>query len=425
VTVSEIKGDGELDDGLVKAIRELGVKLEMGGHNLQTFESSDMIVVSPGVPLDIEPLKAARKRGIPVIGEMALAVRLIDAPVVAVTGTNGKSTTTALVGSIIENAGLRVFVGGNIGTPLIDYVSGDWKADYVVVEVSSFQLDTMESFRPAVSILLNISPDHLDRYPSYDAYVQSKLKISRNQGAGQHAILNDDDGVLSKFEPAGNVTVLRYGLEKKENRQAFIEGNRLIASFPGKEDLHFDLDRFGLPGKHNQENLMAAVLAGLAVNIAPGVMEETIEHFKALPHRLELVDRIRGVSFYDDSKATNVEAASKSISSFDRPVVLIAGGRDKGGDYTPLVRAAEGRVRKAILMGESRPLLVKSFEGIIPYSLADNMMDAVSQAFSAAEVGDVVLLAPACSSFDMFSDYRQRGAIFRDAVGRVNHGNGR
>jgi UDP-N-acetylmuramoylalanine--D-glutamate ligase len=422
VTVSELKGEDDLDRELLKETWELGIELEAGGHRKETFLNTDMIIVSPGVPLHMEPLKAAQEEGIAVLGEMELAGRLMDIPVVAVTGTNGKSTATAFLGAMIEKAGLRAFVGGNIGRPLMDYVAGDWKADYAVVEVSSFQLDTMEKFCPMISLLLNISPDHLDRYPSYEAYVQSKLKIFENQGSGQYAILNDDDERLSHFKPFGDVTVLRYGMGKRGNIQAFIEDNCLRACLPGEKDHSFQLEKLKLPGKHNLENVMGVVLASLALRLEPPIIQEAIDHFRGLPHRLEQVRRIKGLDFYNDSKATNVEAASKSIESFDRPVILIAGGRHKGGDYSPLVRAATGRVREAIFLGEAKHLLATSFEGIIPFSLAKNMKDAVSQAFSSSKSNDVVLLAPACSSFDMFSDYAHRGRIFREEVERLHNG---
>ena len=422
VTVSDIKEKENLDEALVNEILKLGVTLETGGHKRETFLSSDMIVVSPGVPLDLEALTASREKGIPVLGEMELAARQLDIPLVAVTGTNGKSTTTSLLGDMLKNAGFRVFVGGNIGTPLMDYVTGDVTADLAVVEVSSFQLDTIETFCPSVSLLLNISPDHLDRYPNYGAYVQSKLRIFENQGPGQYAVINDDDEVLSQWEPRGGFSTLRYGLGKKKNRRAFIDGKKLIVSIPGRTPHAFNLDRFRLPGRHNVENLMAGVLAGLVLNIEPVIIQETIDHFKGLAHRLELVRRIRGVTFYNDSKATNVDAALNSINSFDRPVILIAGGRHKGGDYLPLVKAAKGRVKKAILMGESQNILAESFKDIIPFTLAEDMMDAVSQAFSAAQRDDVVLLAPACSSFDMFRDYGQRGTVFKEAVERLKNG---
>lgn len=422
VTISDIKMEEELDGELLNKTLALGIKLETGIHKKETFLSSDMIILSPGVPHDIAPLKAAMEAGIPVMGEMELAARLIHIPIVAVTGTNGKSTTTALLGCVLKRAGLRTFIGGNIGIPLMDYAFGDWEADFAVVEVSSFQLDTMNRFCPTVSLLLNISPDHLDRYPDYEAYVQSKLKIFKNQGSGQYAILNDDDEKLSQFAPAGEVSVLRYGLAKKENRQAYLQGEKLVAALKRVELHDFDIKRFTLPGRHNLENLMGVILAALALGIKPGFIQETIENFKGLPNRLELVGSIKGVDYYNDSKATNVGAASKSIVSFDRPLILIAGGRHKGGDYAPLVEAAKSRVRKAILMGETKYLLAKSFEGVIPFTLAEDMEDAVYQAFSSAKTNDVVLLAPACSSFDMFSDYAHRGRIFREVVEGLDNG---
>ncbi len=420
--MSELREETELERALLQDALQLGIELEIGGHREETFLNSDMIIVSPGVPLDIGPLKAAAEARIPVLGEMELASRLMDIPLVAVTGTNGKSTATAFLGSILKDAGLGAFVGGNIGTPLMDYVAGDWRADYALVEVSSFQLDTMENFSPMISLLLNISPDHLDRYPDYEAYVQSKLNIFKNQGPGQYAILNDDDQVLSQFEPAGGVSVLRYGLEKRENRQAHMEGRSIRAHLPGEKEESFGLERFKLPGRHNRENLMGVILAGLILGIGPRIIQGTIEKFQGLPHRLEYVGTLRGVDFYNDSKATNVDAALRSVATFDRPLILIAGGRHKGADYMPLVKAATGRVRKAIFLGEAKRILADAFRGTIPFALAEDMRDAVSQSFSSSEPKDVVLLAPACSSFDMFSDYTHRGRVFREEVERLGHG---
>jgi UDP-N-acetylmuramoylalanine--D-glutamate ligase len=416
VTVSDIKRAEELDPRQAEELERLGVKLETGGHRSPTLLGSDLIVLSPGVDPNQAPLPAARKRKIPVIGEMELACRYIDVPILAVTGTNGKSTVTSLLGSLVRNAGYKAFVGGNLGTPLVEYLAAGEKADYVVLEVSSFQLDTIERFSPHVAVLLNITPDHLDRYPSYRAYAESKFRIFENQRPGQFAVLNDDDERLSRFDPPTRPTVFRYGTERRNRRQAFLEGNRLIVELPGSKPHAFDLRDFPLPGKHNIENLMAAVLAGEALRIAPGVIQETARSFRGLPHRIEHVARVGSVAFYDDSKATNVDAALRAVLSFERPVVLIAGGRHKGGDYGPLVRAAKGRVRKAVLLGESRSLMAGSFAGEIPFEFAEDMQDAVARAFSSAEKGEVVLLAPACSSFDMFTDYAHRGMAFKAAV---------
>ena len=421
VTVSDVKAEKELDKALVDDMRSRGIVVETGGHREESFLSADLIVPSPGVPLDMGPLQAAKQKGVPVLGEMGLALQEVDAPIVAVTGTNGKSTVTAFLGAMLAAGGLRVFVGGNIGTPLSDFVAERQQADVVVLEVSSFQLDTMESFQPSIGLLLNISPDHLDRYSSYEAYVQSKLRIFKDQGPGHVAILNDDDVLLSDFMPSGKALVLRYGEEKGKNRQAFMEGQRIIAALPGGAAHAFSLEKCALPGKHNRENLMGAVLTGLALKVEAPIIQQTMDRFQGLPHRLELVARIRDVDFYNDSKATNVEAAARSVGSFDRPVVLIAGGRHKGSDYAPLVQVAKGRVRKAVLLGESKHLLAQAFEKVIAFSLADTMAEAVAQAFTAARPQDVVLLAPACSSFDMFTDYAERGVAFREAVKGLGH----
>jgi UDP-N-acetylmuramoylalanine--D-glutamate ligase len=313
-------------------------------------------------------------------------------------------------------------VGGNIGTPLMDYASGGWRADYALVEVSSFQLDTVEAFCPMISLLLNISPDHLDRYPTYEDYIQSKLRIFHNQGSGNYALLNDDDPFLSQYDPSGGVSVLRYGFEEKRNRHAFIDGENLVTRFPGTKEDTFGLEGFALPGRHNVENLMGVVLGGLCLGIEPPVIQQSIDHFQGLPNRLERVGSIGGVDFYNDSKATNVDAAVKSVRSFDRPIILIAGGRHKGADYAPLVKASREVVKKAIFLGEAKHLLAASFEGQIPFTLAEDMEEAVSESLSSSNPNDVVLLAPACSSFDMYSDYAHRGRVFREEVERRYRG---
>jgi len=422
VTVSEIRPEQGLENKVLRELRDMGVALETGGHKKKTFLDKDLIIVSPGVPQDMPSLGAAMERGVPVMGELEFASRLIQTPMIAITGTNGKSTVTEFLGLMLKNAGLRCFVGGNIGTPLMAYAAEGQEADYVVVEVSSFQLDTIETFCPFISVILNISPDHLDRYPSYEAYVESKLRIFKNQGTGSYLILNDDDKRLSSVKPSAQVSVLRYGIEKKEGRHVFLEDKKVKTSLDGVENKWFSLESFGLVGDHNLENLLGSVLVGLTVGLNPTVIQENIDGFKGLPDRLEMVGELNGVLFYNDSKATNVDAAVKAVQSFDQPLVMIAGGRDKGADYGPLVRVSQGRVRGSVLLGEARGLLAKSFEGVIPYSMVEDMEEAVSKAFSMAHRGDVVLLAPACSSFDMFSDYSHRGRVFRSAVEKFVHG---
>ena len=416
VTIGDIKSESELDKEILKEVRDSGIGLEIGEHRVETFLKSDLIIVSPGVPLDIKPLVEAGEAGVPISGELEIASGLFDAPILAVTGTNGKTTTVSLIEETIKRSGRSLFTGGNIGTPLMDYVSDDMNADYVLVEVSSFQLDTAESFSPLVSLILNITPDHLDRYENFEAYARSKYGITKNQGADQYAVLNDDDPLLHDFKPENDVRVLRYGIEKAEGRNAYIERKRLIAGLPGEKEQIFTLDGFLLPGVHNLGNLMGAVLVSLCVGIEANFIQEAILDFKGLPHRVEHVASIAGIDFYDDSKATNVDAAVKSLEVFERPVVLIAGGIHKGGDYAPMVRASLARVKKGVFIGEARFRLGEAFNSNIPYEFAEDMGDAVKRAFLSAEKDDVILLAPACSSFDMFTDYGHRGRVFKEKV---------
>jgi UDP-N-acetylmuramoylalanine--D-glutamate ligase len=422
VTVSEKQKKSDLDNDVLGALLRSGIRLELGGHKRKTFTEADLIIVSPGVSLDITPLAEAREKGTHIIGEIELASRFTKTPCIAVTGTNGKSTVVNLIGDMLLKGGKSVFVGGNIGRPLTHYIAEEQIADYVVLEVSSFQLDTTQTFSPLVALILNISPDHLDRYTDYYSYARSKERISANQGPGQILIVNDDDPLLRKLRPEDGPTVYRYGLKSKPGRHAFLDNGQIKAKLPGEKMTALNLDRFSLHGTHNRANLMAATLASLTLKIPPSAIQEAINHFKGLPHRTELVDTVRGVAFYDDSKATNIDAAVKSITSFSRPVVLIAGGRHKGSDYLPLVEAASDRVKEAVFLGEARCLLAEAFGRRIPWSKATTMIDAVSLAFDQAQEGDVVLLAPACSSFDMFRDFKHRGMVFREAVRRLKNG---
>jgi UDP-N-acetylmuramoylalanine--D-glutamate ligase len=416
VTVSEIRPRGKLDPSLLAELSTLGVTLESGAHRKETFTGADLIVLSPGVDQREETVAAAGNEGIPILGEMELASRWIRSPIVAVTGTNGKSTVTSFIGALIERAGFKVFVGGNIGTPLTAYVAQGWRSDYVVAEVSSFQLDTITRFSPHVALILNITPDHLDRYPDYEAYVRSKMRIFENQASEQYLILNDDDKQLASVSPRGGVSVLRYGKEKTARRQVYIDGKVIKTRFGGMAGPSFSTHSFSLPGVHNLENLMAVILTGLALKLDPSVIQQTIDRFRGLPNRIEYVGILGGISFYNDSKATNVDSAVVAVNSFERNIVLIAGGRHKGAHYGPLVEAARGKVTHGVFLGEAKDLLLESFRGVAHCTVSGSLEEAVSKAYQAASPGDVVLLAPACSSFDMFSDYAHRGRVFRAAV---------
>ena len=422
VTVSEKRHESELDRGVITELSDAGIHLEFGGHRIETFLKADLIVISPGVPLDIQPLKEASMKGVPLVGEFELAGRYLKMPAVAVTGTNGKSTVVKLIGEMLHKGGSSVFVGGNFGPPLAEYVSGNQPADYAVLELSSFQLDTIETFSPLVALILNVSPDHLDRYENYDAYVRSKQRIFARQGKGQILILNDDDPLLRSLTLKDGPAVFRYGLNRDVGRHAFVDSKTITVRLPHGKEVRFSLERFALPGNHNRSNLMAAILTALLLDAAPPDIQEVIDHVAGLPHRLELVDEIKGVAFYNDSKATNIDAAIKSIASFARPIILIAGGRHKGSDYHPLMEAAMNKVKGAVFLGEARDLLAEAWTDVIPWTKATDMQDAVALAYNQAAKGDVVLLAPACSSFDMFKDFQHRGAVFREAVKRLKNG---
>lgn len=422
VTVSELKESSELDGNVLGDLLGSGVRVECGGHKVGTFLESDLIVVSPGIPLDIDPLAAAREKGLPIVGEIELAGRHLKTPAIGVTGTNGKSTVVKLIGTMLQKAGKGVFVGANFGPPLTEYIAGDQAADFVVLELSSFQLDTIETFSPLMALILNVSPDHLDRYRDYESYARSKERIFLNQRPGQILIVNDDDPWLRSVQPKGGPQVFRYGIGEESGRHAFLQDGQITTSIRGQETARFSLERFVLPGDHNRLNLMAAILASQLIKVSPPDIQWAVDQFEGLPHRLELVDEVRGVAFYNDSKATNIDAAIKSITSFSGPVILIAGGRHKGSDYLPLIEAASQNVRGAVFLGEAGGLLAEASTGRIPWQMATDMPNAVALAFAKAQEGDVVLLAPACSSFDMFRNFEHRGLVFREAVERLKDG---
>lgn len=421
VVLSDARAEAQLNPAWCTLLKEQGAVLEAGGHREGTFLGANMIILSPGVPETIAPVEAARRAGIPVLGELELASRFVRFPLIAVTGTNGKSTVTTGVGTLLKQAGNRVFLGGNLGLPLIASLVEERTYDWGVVEVSSFQLDTSRSFSPRISVILNISPDHLDRYPSFDAYVQSKLSIYRNQGPGTFIVLNDDDPVLAAVQPHDGPTVCRYGRNEAPGRCAFLRENGAEIRLPGRLGHGFSLEPSPFLGEHNRLNLLAVILAGLLAGLEPSRVQEALGGMQPLPHRLETVAEIKGVLFVDDSKATNVDAALHAVRSFDRPLILVAGGRHKGTDYAPLAETCRGRVKAAILLGEARELMARALAGVVPVREASSMEEAVALAWQEAREGDVVLLAPACASFDMFSDYAHRGRVFQEAVRRLGH----
>ena len=430
VIVTDMAGEKKLGSYTPMA-HKLGVNMELGRHNIETFERSDLIVVSPGVPHTILPIKRAIAKGIPVLGELELAARYIREPVIAVSGTNGKTTTATLLGSMLESSGFKVFVGGNIGNPLIDYADKRGTADIVVAEVSSFQLDTIDTFRPHVGVLLNITADHLDRYPDFKSYARSKGRLFENQRQSDIAVLNGSDPIISSVTKDLNARKLLF--RHQENSQAKDSENALISrgnpSTPanitirmkGHQQISFDLSGTNFPGRHNLENAAAASLAAIAVGGTPEGVQSALKNFKGLPHRIEYIETINHVRFFDDSKATNVDAVIRALETFGEPIILIMGGRDKGGDFRKLLEPVRQHIKKLIVMGEARDNIKSVLEDICREGAqtASTMEDAVFSAYRAASPGDIVLLSPGCSSFDMYSSYAERGEDFCRAIGNL------
>ncbi|HEY3496664.1 MAG TPA: UDP-N-acetylmuramoyl-L-alanine--D-glutamate ligase [Polyangiaceae bacterium] len=385
----------------------LGIELELGGHAGVDFERADLVVVSPGVPA-FAALERAQQAGVEVIGELDLACRYLDAPVVAIGGTNGKSTTTTLVGEILAAGGRRAFVGGNLGTPCAEAVGRDW--DAVVLEVSSFQLERAPLFRPRVSVLLNVTEDHLDRYTSFSAYADAKGNAFVNQELDDTAIVPFGDVICEEQARRGRGQILSFGAAG----DYAVDAGEVVEARSGER---FELARARLYGAHNHANAAAAIAAVRALDVELSAVHGGLASFQPLPHRMALCGERGGVRFYDDSKGTNVGAAVTALLGLSEPKgVLIAGGRDKHGSYAPLVEALRERGRAAVLIGEAAPRIFDAVGGAVPVEHAESMDDAVRRAFRLAKAGDAVLLSPACSSFDMFKSYADRGERFCAAV---------
>jgi len=399
----------------IPALESRGVRFELGGHRPESFTQADMIVVSPGVPHTMPLIREAEAGGVPVMGELELAFRFVQSPIIAVTGTNGKTTTTTLLGHLLRSAGFRVVVGGNIGTPLTSLADTSKTVDVAVVEVSSFQLDTIDTFRPDISVILNITPDHLDRYDGLPAYADSKGRILKNQRGTDVAVLNGNDPEVRRISAGAAVQKQFFYATQKEAGGVFQEDRFLLQGGP-HDGISIDLSCLGQPGRHNRENAAAAVLAALAFGAKPDDVQAALSDFKGLPHRIAPVATRKGVRFFDDSKATNIDAVAKALEAFSDPVVLIMGGRSKGYRFDALAEVVKARVRVLLVIGESAPAIMGDLGDVVPSRVCDDMTDAVSQAANLACPGDVVLLSPGCASFDMFRNYKERGEAFCKAV---------
>jgi len=417
VTVNDAKPESELKDAT--ALRAKGIKVVAGLHPDELFEKSNLVVVSPGVPLALEPFQKARAAGVPVIGEVELAARFLRGRLIGITGSNGKTTTTTLTHQLLKRAGLPAQVGGNIGTPLISLVETSRDDGFTVIELSSFQLEAVDQLHLFVSVIINITPDHLDRYDSMEAYVTAKANVFRNQTANDFAVLNADDERVSKMDSLTEAEVIRFSRKRELDEGIFLRGAEIVHRQAGKDRVLITRDEIILRGDHNLENVMSALAAGIACGASPDSMRAGVSDFKGVEHRLEFVAEINGVKFYNDSKATNVDAAIKCIEAFDGGVNVILGGKDKGGDYAPLAPLVSARCSNVVLIGAAADKIAAALENTRPMRRASTMQEAVEIGLRLSRPGEIVLLAPACASFDMFENYEHRGRVFKEAVRRL------
>ena len=418
VVITDRAPEAKLADSAASA-RDLGATLELGGHQDSTFLSADYIVVSPGVPDTLAPLKKAVEKGIPVMGEMELAARFVTKPVAAVTGTNGKTTVTTLLGDMLKASGRQVFVGGNIGTPLIGFADKGENADMAVVEVSSFQLDTIETFRPHVAVLLNIAEDHLARYTDFDAYVRSKGRIFENQEADDVAVINGADFHVLQASKGIRSRKLTFNGGKNTKEGAVIQDIAVEIITAGTKTATINVTAPLMRARHNMENIAAAALAALAMGATVEGIQAAVDGFQGLRHRLEYVASIDDVHYFDDSKATNPDAVRRALEFFTSRVVLLLGGEDKGCDYGVLKNVIRERARAVVLFGAAKEKIRMAINGSVSLWDAGTMAEAVRRARELAAPGDAVLLSPSCSSFDSYESYAHRGDDFCNAVNEL------
>jgi len=414
VTATETRAEGELGDAPAK-LRAAGVTLELGGHTEKTFLAQDLIVPSPGVPADDKFLMLARSKGITVWSEIELAYRFLEGKLIGITGSNGKTTTTTLVHHILKAGAMRAYLAGNVGTPLISEVEKMDAGSVAVAELSSFQLELIEKFRPNIGALLNLTPDHLDRHKTMEAYAAAKARIFENQTELDAAILNADDAASAKYAPK-KPQVFWFSRQKRVAQGACLHGDEIVVVHHAKEDVVMKAAEISLAGAHNLENVLAAVIIARLAGVDSATIGRAVKSFAGVEHRLEFVADIRGVRYYNDSKATNVDATLKALDAFPGRILVILGGKDKGSDYTVLQKPLRERAILALLIGAAAEKIEKQIAGSVAIERAGTLERAVEAATLAARSGDVVLLAPACASFDQFENYEQRGRVFKQLV---------
>ena len=418
VVATDRKGSRELPPEVMSLEKE-GVRLELGGHRMETFTGASMIVVSPGVPSTMPELQAARAAGVPIVAELELGFRMLKGRVAAITGTKGKSTTTAALGAMLREAGGDVRVGGNIGQAVTGIVDGSTDATTFVLEVSSFQLEGTDTFRPHVAVFLNLSADHLDRHASFEEYGQAKARIFANQTAGDWAVVNADDPTVLALARPGRARSIAFHPSARAAEGAFFDGSMARLKTAGFDDALFHRLDVQLPGDHLASDMLAAATAARLMGAPVEAIRRAVRSYTGVEHVLERVADIGGVLFFNDSKATNVEAARKSLEAFPGVVLPIIGGRYKGGDFADLAPALRAHGKAVLAIGEATPRIVAALAAVVPVVPCDSMREAVERGLALATAGDTVVLAPACSSFDMFEDYAARGRAFKDEVRRL------
>lgn len=414
VTLSDLRP--EIEDA--ERLRAKGIALELGGHRASTFTAADLVVLSPGVPPELPFLALARANGVPVLGEVEFASRFLPGKVIAITGTKGKSTTTALTGKMLGAAGYDVTVGGNIGAPLSGQIDGSTKNTLHVVETSSFQLEQIETFHPWIAVMMNFSPDHLDRHPSVEAYAAAKGRIFENQVAGDWAVINADDPTVLRLAAESRAQVRRFS-QQLTGDGTTVESGWVVSRSDRQTERLVPLSAIHLLGAHLVDDVLAAATVGSIVGASGDAMTVAVDGFRGLEHAMELVAEIGGVRFVNDSKATNVDAALHAVVSFEQGLVPIVGGRFKGGDFGLLREPLRQRARAVVAIGEAADRVVEALSDVVPVHRAGSMAEAVARAYGLAQPNGVVLLAPACSSFDMFRDYADRGRRFKEEVARI------
>ena len=414
VTATETRGESELGDAAAK-LRAAGVTLELGGHTEKTFLAQDLIVPSPGVPADDKFLMLAKSKGITVWSEIELAYRFLEGKLIGITGSNGKTTTTTLVHHILKAGAMRAYLAGNVGTPLISEVEKMDAGSVAVAELSSFQLELTEKFRPNIGALLNLTPDHLDRHKTMEAYAAAKARIFANQTELDAAILNADDAASAKYAPK-RPQVFWFSRKKHVMQGACLQGEEIVVAHHGKMEPVMKVAEIPLAGAHNVENVLAAVILARLAGVDSATIAKAVRSFAGVEHRLEFVADIHGVRYYNDSKATNVDATLKALDAFPGRILVILGGKDKGSDYTVLQKPLRERAILALLIGAAADKIEKQIAGSVAIERAGTLERSVEAASLVARAGDVVLLAPACASFDQFENYEQRGRVFKELV---------